>query len=160
VVSLASLELMAGPFPLPRAIEGFALASSTGAAQLFQLFQTIAFREAPAELAADGKLHPIPPDFLPFRPPFPLFAGASGAAVGFAAGPQSPARAERAMAATPAPAPFFVIDADYGKLLELRAQLGTTRGMDAAQAKLYGRMHGTIDVTDRGLEARATFETK
>lgn len=32
--------------------------------------------------------------------------------------------------------------------------------MDAARAKLYGRMHVSADVTDRGLEMRGMFETK
>ncbi len=162
VLSIRTLTLSQGLLPLPTEREGFALASSPDAAARLALARAAVSRLLPLDFGADGKLHRIPQDQLPLSLPFELFAGASQRAIVVGAGAQGRRLAERALAARPAPAPFFASDGDYGRVSALQAQ--TSRGRDrelyAARARIYGRLRMTLDASDRGLELRVGFETK
>jgi hypothetical protein len=117
---------------------------------------------------ADGSVHPV--TGLPV--PFPIHAGVGDRAIVVGVGTKGKSLATSGLQARASgKVPFLAMTYDYGKFLELQAQLTRLNGgadslqqmqqqLAASLAKLFGRADATFDVGTHGLAFWGTIEMK
>ena len=164
VVAIQTIEFRKSS-PMPSRLEAYAMASvRSGKAAFAAAKEELPLLEE-LGLKADGELRPIG-DFLPI--PFELSGGIGERAMVFATGTPGRKLARRVLEARPGgdKAPFLVASYDYGKLVELRTQLGglleaeAGADLDAGMANMFGRAAASIDVGDKGLVMWGSVELK
>jgi len=164
--ALEQLSFSGGPMPDKVEAVGF-VAAKDGKALFDDISKLVPIGQL--GVAADGKLHQLAG--LPI--PIPVHAGVGDRALVVAAGGGSSLKlAEKVLAARPSgTAPLLVVSYDYAWFIELQAQINQMSGVDdplvqaqqqlsASVAKLFGRVSGSLDVTDQGLAFWSSMQVK
>ncbi|HEX7839355.1 MAG TPA: hypothetical protein VF469_17880 [Kofleriaceae bacterium] len=153
--------------PIPDNVEGVALIASPDARALFDKAVELAPSLKALGVAADGKLHDLPQGTVPV--PFPLAAGVGDKLIVLTAGTQQKPRVEKLIGAHGGgKAPLFAMSYDSGKVFDLELQmfreLGAAdpamMGVFHTMRRVFGRVSGTLDVTDQGLVFWGTLELR
>ncbi|MBS1119142.1 MAG: hypothetical protein H6Q90_1370 [Deltaproteobacteria bacterium] len=155
--------------PIPDAMEAFAVVSSGDAKGLVAALMKLAPPLQQLGLETDGKLHKLGGGMLPI--PFDVYAGVGDKAVVVGVGNKGQKLAEKMIdAPSGGKSPFLVMSYDYGKFVELRAQMlpdfgdaedgGLDKQASDDLSKLFGRATVSIDVNDKGLVMWGSMEMK
>jgi hypothetical protein len=153
--------------PVPQKLEGVAMLASPDAKALFDKLAAQAPPLKALAIPADGKLHDVDAK-LPI--PFPISAGVGDKLIVLAAGDQRAALGGKLIGAHGGgKAPLLAMSYDYAKVFELEFQAsGMSRadfdriapGVLDGMSNLFGRVAGTVDVTDAGVAFWGSLELK
>lgn len=146
-------------------LDGFGMVTATSGKALFDDLKGMLPLDQ-IGLTTDGKLHElsIPASMVPGE----VVAGVGDKAIVFATGAKGRALAERGLHGTASgPSPFLVMTYDYGRLLQLQAQMAAMGGGDPDDAELIksmaevlGRASMTVDANDKGLVMWSALDLK
>lgn len=138
-------------------VEGF---GSLQVEQVGEVIKLAQMKLTTLDLPLDGKAHALPPGLAPMT----IHLAASDHTIGFGLGKTSEAGAVKGLAGKPAPAPLFVMTADYSQLStflpDMPASNAPSREDMIKLLSVFGQLVMQVVVDDRGVVMWTSLEMK